>query len=140
MASFNELLLKDIKQFIDENESFTKKDLVSLVGKSFDMHKVVVPRKKSMKLGKNKEEGEEKPKRAPTAYQLYVKATLPELKAREDAKGEGEEKLKQTDLIKEVAKMWKEQQTAAKEELNLDDVPVKPAKRGRKPKKDDEAA
>jgi hypothetical protein len=78
-----------------------------------------------------------------------VKATLPELKAREDAKGEGEEKLKQTDLIKEVAKMWKEQQAAAKDDIQLtvvdndettDTAQVKPTKRGRKPKKDDEAA
>ncbi len=142
-AANNELLLSDIKQFFEENESFTKKDLVSFVSKSFDSHKTAAPRKKSVKQGK-KEEGDEKPKRPPTAYQLFVKATLPELKAREDAKGEGEEKLKQTELIKEVAKMWKEQQTAVKEDLMLaviDDektVEAAPKKRGRKPKNDDE--
>jgi phage I-like protein len=103
----NELLLNEIKQFFEENESFTKKDLVSFVSKSFDSHKLAATRKKSVK------EDDEKPKREPTAYQLFVKANLHELKAREDAKGEGEEKLKQTELIKEVAKMWKEQQTSS---------------------------
>ncbi len=144
MASINELLLNDIKHFFEENESFTKKDLVSFVGKVFDMHKPVATRKKSLKLGKEKKVDDEKPKRAPTAYQLFVKETLPELKAREDAKGEGEEKLKQTDLIKEVAKMWKDKQASLKEELELKVVddgeePAKVNKRGRKPKKEETA-
>ncbi len=127
-------MLNEIKQFFEENESFTKKDLVSFVSKSFDSHKVTAPKKKSVK------EDDEKSKREPTAYQLFVKANLLKLKAREDAKGEGEEKLKQPERMKEVAKMWKEQQAAVKEELMIaviDDEP-KPKKRGKKPKSDDD--
>ncbi len=111
------LILNDIKQFFEENKSFTKKDLVSFVSKSFDSHK------KSVKLNK-KDEADDKPKREPTAYQLFVKSTLPSLKAREDAKNEGEEKLKQTELIKEVAKMWKEQQSSSVKADVKKDEPV----------------
>lgn len=116
--AFNDLVMSDIKKFFEENESFTKKDLVSCVGKAFDAHKATVPRKKLMKLGKNKEGGEDKEKRQPTKYQLFVKTTLPTLKAREDAKGDGEEKLKQKDLIREVALLWK-QRDVPKDDLKV---------------------
>jgi len=140
--AFNELVLNDITRYINDTPAFTKKDLLSVAGKAFDLHKTQVPRKKLLKLGqKKKDDGEDKPKREPTAYQLFVKTTLPTLKARENAKDEGEVRLKQTDLIKEVAKMWKEQQVP-KDELRPvkeDTAPSSPvtlnaekARRGRK--------
>jgi hypothetical protein len=143
--AFNELVLNDITRYINDTPAFTKKDLVSYVGKVFDEHKTTVPRKKLLKLGKKdkKENDEEndKPKRQPTAYQLFVKTTLPELKAREDAKDDGEVRLKQTELIREVAKMWKEQQVPKDELLTVkhDSPPSSPvrlnaekARRGKK--------
>ena len=140
--AFNELVLNDITRYINDTPAFTKKDLLSVAGKAFDSHKTQVPRKKLVKLGKKeKDEGEEKPKREPTAYQLFVKTTLPALKARENAKDDGEVRLKQTDLIREVAKMWKEQQVPKDELFSVkeDTPPSSPvalnaekARRGRK--------
>jgi hypothetical protein len=97
--AFNDLLFNDFKKFIEENSSFSKKDLVSYISKSFDTNKTLVPHKKLLKLDK----------RVPTAYQLFMKKHLPELKAREDAKGDDEDKLNNRELFKEVAKLWKEQ-------------------------------
>lgn len=120
--TFNELILGDIKAFFDDTPVFNKKDLITAVGRIFDSHKASAPRK-SLKLGRGrKEEKEEKSKREPTGYQLFVKTTLPGLKARENAKGDGEVKLKQTDLIKEVAKMWKDR-PVAKDVLIVQDTP-----------------
>jgi hypothetical protein len=50
---------------------------------------------------------EDKPKRKLRDYQQFAKDQLAFLKQREDAKEEGEEKLKQKDLMKLVAKRWK---------------------------------
>ncbi len=117
--AFNECLLNDFKQFLEINSSFSKKDLISFIGKSFDNHKTVIPRKKLLKLGKN---GEEKQKKPPNAYQLFMKEHIPELKARENAKGEGEEKLNNKDLFKEVARLWNEKKVK-KDELSKYQLP-----------------
>ena len=139
--AFNELVLNDITRYINDTPSFTKKDLLMIAGKAFDAHKTTVPRKKLLKLDKKDNLENDKPKRQPTAYQLFVKTTLPELKAREDAKDDGEVRLKQTELIREVAKMWKEQQVPKDELLTVrhDSPPASPvclnaekARRGKK--------
>ena len=49
----------------------------------------------------------EKPKRKLSDYQQFAKDQLSILKHREDAKEDGDEKLKQKDLMKLVAKRWK---------------------------------
>jgi len=100
--SFKELLFTNIEKFLEENENYTKKDLLSVVSKSFDEGKKLVAKK--LKVKNVKEEKEKKPL---TAYQVFVKTTLKTLKEREDAKAEGEDKLKQKDLMKEVGELWK---------------------------------
>ena len=121
-------ILADIKNFLDSNEKIIKKDFLKAVGEAFDKNKLAKP--KALKLkAKAKEEvdgsnieavmnkkvkkdnlipdGEEKPKRKLSDYQQFAKEQLAFLKQREDAKEDGEEKLKQKDLMKLVAKRWK---------------------------------
>ena len=121
-------ILADIKNFLDSKEKIIKKDFLKAVGEAFDKNKLAKP--KALKLkAKAKEEvdgsnieavmnkkvkkdnlipdGEEKPKRKLSDYQQFAKEQLAFLKQREDAKEDGEEKLKQKDLMKLVAKRWK---------------------------------
>jgi hypothetical protein len=48
-----------------------------------------------------------KTKREPSAYNLFIKKTIPVLKAANDALGA--DKKPHTDLMKQAAKLWKEQ-------------------------------
>jgi hypothetical protein len=121
-------ILADIKSFLESNDKIVKKDFLKAVGEAFDKNKVAKP--KALKLKeKAKEEidggsnieavmkkkvkkdnlvpDEDKPKRKLSEYQQFAKDQLAFLKQREDAKEEGEEKLKQKDLMKLVAKRWK---------------------------------
>lgn len=90
--ALNELLLNDIKQFLEDN---------SFIGMTFDNRKAPVYRKPLLKLGQDN---------APTTYKLFLRATIVELKARENAKAEGEKKLRYKELFKEATKMWKEKE------------------------------
>jgi hypothetical protein len=123
----NKAILADIKAFLDENETTTKKDFLKAIGEAFDKNKVA--KTKTLKVkSKAKDENnesvvekvmnkkvkkdtlkpdEDKPKRKLSDYQQFAKEQLAYLKQREDAKEEGEEKLKQKDLMKLVAKRGK---------------------------------
>jgi hypothetical protein len=118
-------ILADIKSYLETNDKIVKKDFLKAVGEAFDKNKGAKP--KALKLkAKAKEEvegesnieavmnkkdnlipDEDKPKRKLSDYQQFAKEQLAFLKQREDAKEEGEEKLKQKDLMKLVAKRWK---------------------------------
>jgi hypothetical protein len=122
----NKAILADIKAFLDEHETITKKDFLKAIGDAFDKNKVA---KKALKIkGKPKEDDnesvvekvmkkkvnkdnlkpdEDKPKRKLSDYQQFAKEQLTYLKQREDAKEEGVEKLKQKDLMRLVARRWK---------------------------------
>lgn len=120
-------ILAEIKNFLDSNENITKKDFLKAVGDAFDNNKPDKPKTLKMKVKAKKNEGVEgveevmkkkinkdtlkvdgeKPKRKLSEYQLFAKEQLSLLKKREDDKGDGEEKLKQKDLMKLVAKRWK---------------------------------
>ena len=63
--------------------------------------------KRKTKKDALKPDDEDKPKRKLSDYQQFAKEQLAFLKQREDAKEEGQEKLKQKDLMKLVAKRWK---------------------------------
>jgi len=123
----NKAILAEIKSFLDDNETITKKDFLKAVGEAFDKNKVAKPKALKVKGKKNdddesvvekvmkkkvqkdtlKPDDEEKPKKKLSDYQQFAKDQLAFLKQREDAKEEGEEKLKQKDLMKLVAKRWK---------------------------------
>ena len=120
-------ILADIKSFLESNDKINKKDFLKAVGEAFDKNKLAKPKALKLKV-KAKEEiegsnveavmnkkvkkdnlvpDEDKPKRKLSDYQQFAKEQLAFLKQREDAKEEGEEKLKQKDLMKLVAKRWK---------------------------------
>lgn len=123
----NKAILAEIKSYLDTNDKIVKKDFLKAVGEAFDKNKIAKP--KAIKLkAKAKEEvegsnieavmnkkvkkdnlipDEDKPKRKLSDYQQFAKEQLSLLKQREDAKEDGEEKLKQKDLMKLVAKRWK---------------------------------
>lgn len=120
-------ILADIKSYLESNDKIIKKDFLKAVGEAFDKNKN--SKSKALKLkAKDKEEveksnieevlnkkvkkdnlkpDEDKPKRKLSDYQQFAKDQLSFLKQREDAKENGEEKLKQKDLMKLVAKRWK---------------------------------
>ena len=72
------------------------------------------PTKKEAKEAAKKDE-EEKPKKELNGYQKFVKEHMPTLKARENAKDDGEEKKKASDLMKEIGEMWQAEKEAKKE-------------------------
>jgi len=120
--SFKDLLFADIEKYILENETFTKKDLLAMVGNVYDANKKPVGKKLKLKntddnikkaLGKkikiaslSKPSTPEPPKKMNT-YQMFMKTTLKTLKEREDAKPASREKLTHKDLMKEVGELWK---------------------------------
>jgi hypothetical protein len=72
------------------------------------------PTKKEAKEAAKKDK-EEKPKKELNGYQKFVKEHMPTLKARENAKDDGEEKKKASDLMKEIGEMWQAEKEAKKE-------------------------
>ena len=64
--------------------------------------------KKTRKKVKKEDGGEEKKKREPTAYNLYVRETMPVVK-------EENPEMSRQDLMREVGKMWKEKKEGEKE-------------------------
>jgi hypothetical protein len=120
-------ILAEIKSFLESNDKIIKKDFLKAVGEAFDNNKLAKPKELKLKV-KAKEEiegskveavmnkkvkkdnlkpDEDKPKRKLSDYQQFAKEQLAFLKQREDAKDKDEEKLKQKDLMKLVAKRWK---------------------------------
>ena len=120
-------ILAEIKSFLESNDKIIKKDFLKAVGEAFDNNKLTKPKGLKLKAkvkeeieGSNVDEvmnkkvkkddlkpDEDKPKRKLSDYQQFAKEQLAFLKQREDAKDKVEEKLKQKDLMKLVAKRWK---------------------------------
>ena len=106
------------KFFSDKGDEYTKKELENImsvaVKDAYDNSKVKgkAPRKllSTKEKKENKEDNkEEKPKKELTAYQKFMKEKMAELKAEEDAKEEGVEKIKPKDLMKKIGELWKQQ-------------------------------
>ena len=99
-------IVKDINAFFVNNDKYTKRDFetaLSVAGKNaYD---------KVKGKGKGKKDGEEKPKKELSDYQIFMKEQMVLLKAREDAKEEGEEKVKPKDLMKEIGELWKQKKS-----------------------------
>ena len=94
----------DGKEYVESTIADNK--FFSQLGITFadDVEKQTKKSSKKIKL-----DNPEKEKKPLTDYQSFVKTTLKTLKEREDAKEEGEEKLKQKDLMKEVGELWKQE-------------------------------
>jgi len=76
---------------------------------------------KKAKKAKKEEDGVEKKKRAPTAYNLYVKETMSVVK-------NDNPDMSRQDLMREVGRLWKEKKgvdTVNEEEVKAEEVEVK---------------
>ena len=119
--SVNEQIAEKINNYLSENDDFTKKEFVTFAGEVFEecngKEKKATddkPKKKSTKKADEKKkpakkaDDEDKPKKPLTKYQEFVKEQMPILKAREDAKEDGDEKKKASALMKEIGELWQE--------------------------------
>ena len=80
---------------------------------------------KKAKKAKKEEDGVEKKKRAPTAYNLYVKETMSVVK-------NDNPDMSRQDLMREVGRLWKEKKgvdTVNEEEVKEEEVEVKEEKK-----------
>jgi len=120
--SANKQIVEKISNYLNDNDDITKKEFIAFVGDAFDEckgkkadDKVIKKDKKTKddekpkknKPKKSNDDEEEKPKKELTAYQKFVKEQMPILKAREDAKDDGTEKKKASQLMKEIGELWK---------------------------------
>ena len=95
---------------VDMEKEYTRSELAKMLTEVFkEMKEVEKGEKPKKKKAKKTEDGEEKKKRAPTAYNLFVKDTMRVVK-------EENPEMSRQDLMREVGRMWKEKKGDVKEE------------------------
>ena len=93
---------------IDLEKEYTRNELGKMLTEVFkEIREGSKGEKKTRKKAK-KEEGSEKKKREPTAYNLYVKETMSVVR-------EENPEMSRQDLMREVGRMWKEKKEGEKE-------------------------
>jgi hypothetical protein len=97
-------LVSAFNKYFEENETFARKDLLEFAKKAYDEN--------YKKTKKNDENAIKKPL---NEYQLFMKEQRIILNKRESEKEEGEKK-KSTELMKEIAEMWKIHKEGKKKE------------------------
>ena len=112
MPSNTEKIMSSLNKFFEENQNCSRKELLEFAKKAYDDNY-----KKSKKVVD--ENAEKKPL---NSYQLYMKEQRVILNKRENERTDGEKK-KSTELMKEIAEMWKLQKTRI--EKKEDDKPIK---------------
>ena len=105
---------------VDNEKEYTRGEMAKMLTEVFKEIKEGSKKKtkKAKKEGNNEEGGVEKKKREPTAYNLYVKETIPVVK-------EENPYMSRQNLMKEVARMWsekKEKIVEAKDEIVKDEI------------------
>ena len=96
MPSNTDKIMSSFNTFFEENQNCSRKELLEFAKKAYDDNY-----KKSKKV--IDENAEKKPL---NAYQLYMKEQRVILNKRENERTDGEKK-KSTELMKEIAEMWK---------------------------------
>lgn len=99
-------IIKSFNNFFEENETYSKKELLEFAKKTYDENS------KDLKKKVSKKNDEGKEKKPLNAYQTFMKEQRAILNKRESEKGEGEEKISSKDLMREIATMWNERKTA----------------------------
>ena len=95
---------------VEMDKEYTRSELAKMLTEVFkEIKEGEKGEKKTKKKAKKEEGGEEKKKREPTAYNLYVKATMGVVK-------EENPEMSRQDLMREVGRMWKEKKGDDKEE------------------------
>ena len=94
---------------VDMDKEYTRSELAKMLTEVFkEMKEVEKGEKPKKKKAKKTEDGEEKKKRAPTAYNLFVKDTMGVVK-------EENPEMSRQDLMREVGRLWKEKKGDVKE-------------------------
>ena len=103
MPSNTEKIMNSFNTFFEENSNYSRKELLEFAKKAYDDNY-----KKTKKIVD--ENAEKKPL---NAYQLFMKEQRVILNKRENERTDGEKK-KSTELMKEIAEMWKLQKNQEK--------------------------
>ena len=98
---------------VDMEKEYTRSELAKMLTEVFKEMKEVEKGEKPKKKAKKTEDGEEKKKREPTLYNLFVKDTMGVVK-------EENPEMSRQDLMREVGRMWKEKKGDVKEEENVE--------------------
>ena len=107
-----ERILTTFTSKVNMEKEYTRSELAKMLTEVFKEIREGEKKKKA----KKEEGGEEKKKREPTAYNLYVKATMGVVK-------EENPEMSRQDLMREVGRMWKEKNRDDKEEdVNEEDA------------------
>jgi hypothetical protein len=96
MPSNTDKIMSSFNTFFEENQNYSRKELLEFAKKAYDDNY-----KKSKKVVD--ENAEKKPL---NSYQLFMKEQRVILNKRENERTDGEKK-KSTELMKEIAEMWK---------------------------------
>lgn len=121
-------IVADFKALFADND--TEISLAEMKVMLTDIYKAAGPSKKKSSK-KEKSEVADKPKREPTAYNLFMKEQMENLKA-EGSTLTGKEKMQK------IAELWKEKKTSSSEEEEITVAPVPvltPVKKEKKEKK-----
>jgi hypothetical protein len=103
-----EQILTTFTSKVDLEKEYTRSELGKMLTEVFkEIREAEKGEKKTRKRAK-KEEGSEKKKREPTAYNLFVKETMSVVK-------EENPEMSRQDLMREVGRMWKEKKEEEKE-------------------------
>lgn len=115
----SEKIIEDLSSFFEKNETYTRKEFLEYAKEVYDNNF-----KKTKKVVD--ENAEKKPL---NAYQLFMKEQRVILKKRENEKTDGSEKMKSTEIFKEIAGMWKLQKSrieAKPDENKLEKIDEEP--------------
>ena len=126
-----ERILTTFTSKVEMDKEYSRSELGKMLTEVFkEIREGSKGEKNTRKKAKKEEGGEEKKKREPTAYNLYVKATMGVVK-------EENPEMSRQDLMREVGRMWKEKKEEEKEEdVKKDNVKEEDVKKvGKKEKK-----
>ena len=117
-------ILTTFNSKVDYEKEYTRGELAKMLTEVFkEIREGEKGEKKAKKAkkAKNEEDGVEKKKRVPTAYNLYVKETMSVVK-------NDNPDMSRQDLMREVGRLWKEKKgvdTVNEEEVKEEEVEVK---------------
>ena len=97
-----EQILSTFTSKVDMEKEYTRNELGKMLTEVFkEIREGEKGEKKTRKKAKKENDGEEKKKREPTAYNLYVRETMPVVK-------DENPEMSRQDLMREVGRMWRE--------------------------------
>ena len=121
-----ERILRTFTSKVEIEKEYTRSELGKMLTEVFN--EIREGEKGERKVRKTKkvktEEGEEKKKREPTAYNLFVKETMPVVKEENPV-------MSRQDLMREVGRMWKEKKEEEVEKEEDVKEEVKKEKKGK---------